>query len=107
MGLCGRPCIIGPGDCGRPRAGDAGRIGEEGLICLTGDCERGPTIPGSGSFGANTGNAPMISSSRFRLREDGRLEKGMDPITGELDADLFPGRVSTVGRLGSEEDPLR
>jgi hypothetical protein len=64
------------------------------------------------SLGAKTGNGkfPTISGSLLRERLDGRgwLEKGMDPVTGEFDADLLPlFRISMFGRASSEPEPRR
>jgi hypothetical protein len=53
---------------------------------------------------------PMISDSLLRERLDGRggPEKGMDPVTGEFDADLLPlPFMSMLGLVTSEPDPLR
>src|SRR5579871_6676122 len=66
-------------------------------------------MAGKGPLGAKTGNEPIISSSRLRLREEECAvleENGIDPMTGEFDADLFPGRTSIVGRFASDPDPL-
>lgn len=52
----------------------------------------------------------MISCSllRERLDERGRFEKGIDPITGEFDADLLSlPFISMLGLVTSEPDPLR